>query len=707
MKNRTTIAGLVVRALNSSPLNLDKSTEEILQLIELPKDSNLGDWAFPCFVLSKQLRRPPPVLAQELAQIIQSYLATTPEISSVRPTGPYLNFFVNKSALAGQVIPDILAGGFLKRRQATGERVMIEYSQPNTHKAFHVGHVRCAALGDILIRINEWLGADVVAANYIGDEGTHVAKCLWYYTEVYKGEVPKTNLGEFLGDLYVKATDALDLSTLTRAPYPGVIAVKVLDISKHPNEPKWNVLQLDTGSGQKQVVSAILGFKVGDVIPFALPGTEVSDKTVGSLDKKGVFSEGMVCSEHELGLSEIRESVTPLPANTPLGTQIAEIFRIENAVPAGQSVLAEIAKRTTAVSNVLQRMEAKEPEMYRIWKETKQWSMDELRGCYAWLDCRFDHYFFESEFGEAGKEIVREFKSKGIFVESQGAVGADLSQFKLGFIILIKRDGTATYATRDLALARKKFEEFKVDRAIYVVDSAQTLHFQQVFKCLELMQFPQASKCYHLSYAQVVRPDGKMSSRKGNVVLFSQLKERLLSKINQEFLSKYQGEWSAEEVATTGHRIALATMRYGMMNQDNVSQVVFDLDEWTARSGNTGPYLLYACARIYSILREAGEVDCQGANWACLKDETEVALVAHLNRYHEVLSHVAQNYSPHLLCSYLYELSKKFSSMYKVCSVLKAESTELRQVRVCLVKAVVDVLSHGLGLLGIQTVERM
>jgi arginyl-tRNA synthetase len=707
MKNKEAIAELLAATINSIEGVEPRSAEQILELIELPKDRALGDWAFPCFQLAKSLRKAPPQIAADLASRAEGVINTYAGLSSVRAVGPYLNFFVNKSALAAGLIPQILDGRFLAPRPKLVVRMMVEYSQPNTHKAFHVGHIRCAALGDTLIRIFEWTGTEVVASNYLGDEGTHVAKCLWYYTEIYKGETPATNRGEFLGTLYTAANDLVDLSTLTRAPFPGVVAARVLTVSAHPEEKDWLVATVDTGVEKRTVVTATRGFAAGDVVPIALPGTKVADRAIGVAKRGSVVSEGMLCNAAELSLSEDTATIYQLPKDTALGTEVAELFRIPGALPADRSVIAEWRTRSEAVSKVLQKLEAGDPKLKEIWAKTKDWSMQEFYAIYSWLDCRFDHYFFESELAEPGKELVREYQSRGIFKEDQGAIGVDLSEFGLGFCIVLKRDGTANYATRDLALARRKFEEYKIDRSLYIVDIAQTHHFQQVFKVLELMGFPQAKQCHHLAYAQVVRPDGKMSSRKGNVILFSELQERLLSKIQVEFLDKYRGDWSEEEIATAAHRLALATMRYGMLSPDTSSAVIFDLDDWTSRTGNTGPYLMYACARIYSVLREIGEVTPTGVSWELLAHDSEVNLILHLNRYQEVILHAADSYSPHNLAAYLYELSKKFSTMYGYCSVMNAETAELRQARACLIKSVVLVLEHGLGLLGIKTVQRM
>jgi arginyl-tRNA synthetase len=200
-----------------------------------------------------------------------------------------------------------------------------------------------------------------------------------------------------------------------------------------------------------------------------------------------------------------------------------------------------------------------------------------------------------------------------------------------------------------------------------------------------------------------------MSSRKGNVIRMSSLRQRLISKVNEEFLDKYKGEWPEGERQEAARRIALATMRYGMLNLDNNSQVVFDMDAWTSRTGNTGPYLMYAYARTRSILRELGESDdaFASAQWELLTHETELDVLRYLNEYHETLRFACERYSPHIVCAYAYELSKRFSRMYQNCSVLHAETPELKRARTGLVQATGLVIKHALSLLGIETLERM
>lgn len=674
---------------------------------ESPKEKAFGDIAFPCHVLSRVLKQPPQKIAEQLITTLNENISSYPLIVKIEAKGPYINFFLNQAAIGASILPGFLSGETLNRKSSTNVRIMVEYSQPNTHKAFHVGHVRNASLGDSLSRIFDWLGNDVIPVNYIGDEGTHVAKCLWYYEKFAKGVKPASNRGEFLGDFYSKSTNLLDLAALTDAPFIGVVVAEVLKVSKHPKKAEWDVVTINYQNEEKSVVTAGKGAVQGLKVAYVPPGVRFGNKKVGIIEKEGITSSGMILSEKEAGKSDNNDLIWKLPSDASVGVEVAEVFRTDDPSYRSRPLLEILKERETEVSKILQGMESGDPYLKALWDETREWSLAEFKEIYKWLGCRFDHYFFESELGERSKELVRKYQAKGVFVESEGAVGADLKAFGLGFCILIKRDGTALYATRDLSLAEDKFDKYKIDRSIYVVDAAQTLHFQQVFKCLELMGYKQASKCFHLPYAQVVRPEGKMSSRKGNVILFSELKSKLVQKANVEFLDKYRGEWPDDEIDNAAHVISLATIRYGMLKPDNNSTVVFDLDEWSERSGNTGPYMLYAYARIQSILREVGSQKKSNPKWDLLVDETELDVIRALQEFESTIQRAADQYSPHLVCMYVYDLAKRFSRMYKACSVNNAPTEDLKIVRASLIESVGNVIKTCLELLGIPVLNRM
>ncbi|HMO01800.1 MAG TPA: arginine--tRNA ligase [Oligoflexia bacterium] len=682
--------------------------------LESPSAKELGDIAFPCFGLAKLFKKNPSQISTDIAASLtatkQEATDQFPEfISKINHNGGYVNFFIKPEVLASSVITSTLSGTLTNPAERNGERVMVEYSQPNTHKAFHVGHCRCASLGDSIARILEWNGSEVIPVNYIGDEGTHVAKCLWLFEKKYNNSLPKDaaeRRGEFLGQVYSEANNLLDLEAQTAVPLPGVISAEILATQEHPKKKNWLVIKLTTGrSGEKTVVSGLTGFKIGDIIAYAPTGTEIGRKKIEALDKDGVTSEGMILSLKESTLGEDNDKPVILPKGTAVGEELVEIYRFNRSDP--RKLLDIISEREQEVRKKLATLESEEPQAKKIWLETRQWCLDEFEEIYRWLNCRFERVFTESEVRDLSKEIVLNHYKKGSLILSDGAIGIDLSTHGLGFFMLLKRDGTALYSTRDLGLAEIKFKDYNIDRSLYVVDAAQSLHFKQLFKTLEILGFPQAKNCHHIDYAQVVRPEGKMSSRKGNIILFNELKNRLMKKFADEHLAKYVGVWSENEIRETTRRLALATIRYGMLNQLNNTQIVFDLDEWSQVSGNTGPYILYVGARINSILRETSEENILGANFTLLTDSSEQELIKQLAKFRESVAQAVSEYSAQPICVYLYELCKRFNSMYAKVSILKAESKQLKLARVGLIKAVRVAIVDGLKLLGIESVERM
>ncbi|ETO19250.1 hypothetical protein RFI_17980, partial [Reticulomyxa filosa] len=221
---------------------------------------------------------------------------------------------------------------------------------------------------------------------------------------------------------------------------------------------------------------------------------------------------------------------------------------------------------------------------------------------------------------EESRELVMEYYNKGILEKSQGAIGCRLDD-GLGFCMLLKSDGSGLYATKDLVLARKKFDKYKIDNSIYVVDAAQSLHFKQVFAVLKKFGYAQADKCFHLPYGLVILPSGKMGTRFGNVILFHELKKLLGDEVNDKFLnalrypskSKEDGQeseeeveaeaeeeekkkkkcvevykWTEEELKETERAISVGSIRYGMLNHDTNKDIIFDLKKWTLSTGDTG-----------------------------------------------------------------------------------------------------------------------
>ncbi|RPJ75143.1 MAG: arginine--tRNA ligase, partial [Alphaproteobacteria bacterium] len=324
------------------------------------------------------------------------------------------------------------------------------------------------------------------------------------------------------------------------------------------------------------------------------------------------------------------------------------------------------------------------------------------------LDVHFDHFFYESEVSDASQEVVEEYIKKGLFVEDNGAIGFDMSDKKLGFFMARKSDGTTLYATKDLALAAVKFNQFQIDRSIYVVGSEQNFHFKQVFYALEKMGFPQASKCYHLSYGMVVRPDGKMSSRAGNSFTFLQLINLVIEEINV-YLEKYKEEWDKPRMEETAHKLAVGAIKYGMLQADPNKEIVFDPKEWVSFEGNSGPYLMYSYARTQSILNKAAEqgISLSLAHLDLLTHESERELMRHLYDFNQTVLYACENYRPSTIANHLFFTCKAYNRFYSEVSVMKAENENLRGARLALLNAFGNTLKGGLHLLGITPPEKM
>jgi arginyl-tRNA synthetase len=557
----------------------------VFQSLERPPEATMGDYALPCFRFAKVLRRKPQEIAEQLAATLQA--SGNEWLQEVNVVGAFLNLTLAPGQLAQYLLPAMTDRSYFRRLPTYWlehpEKVMVEYSQPNTHKIFHVGHMRNVALGDSLGRLYEYCGYPVVFANYIGDEGAHIAKCLWYIRK-HGLKAPTENRGEWLGEMYVKATHLL-----------------------------------------------------------------------------------------------------------------------EDAADADEAVYQE------EISAVLKAIESKRGEIYEQWLETREWSLADFNEIYHWTGARFDHVFCESFVSEESQEIVAEYHGdKGVFIEDDGAIGVDLKDDKLGFLILRKRDGNTTYATKDLALARRKYEDFKVDRSLYVVGSEQNLHFKQVFKTLEKMGFEQAASCFHLSYGMVGLPEGKMSSRKGNVIAFKEMKQRLGAELDRQ-LDKYRGEWSEEELADANHKLSVGAIRYGMICSDPVKEIVFDFKDWLSFDGNTGPYLMYSYARTRSILRKAHD---QGfapdlTRPGSLGAPEERELLRYLNDFNPAVLQAMEMKKPSILAHHLFDTCKVYNRFLAQLSVLKAATDEQRGARLALLEAFSTTLKTGLGLLGIQPPERM
>jgi arginyl-tRNA synthetase len=539
-----------------------------------------------------------PERAQEIAAAVAEHLGLQPGISHIEAIRGYLNLYYSSTEYTRRVVDTVIDQGVdFGRGTPKGERVMVEYAQPNTHHSFHMGHFRNTILGEALARIVEFSGFDTVRATYPGDLGLSVITVLWIYQKFYLGKEPAGihERGQWLAKLYVEAVSLL--------------------------EPKEN--ETPEQKAQREAYDA----------------------------------------------------------------ERRELYR---------------------------RWDAKDPAVRELWLKTRQWSLDELYDIFALLDVRMDVWFFESEVDEPSKAIVEELVRLGIADDERPQGGPVIVRIdeKLGLKkekyrsnILLRSDGTTLYLTKDLALAKVKFEQYHVDRSIYVVDVRQSLHLLQAFKILEMWGFPQAVKCYHLGYGYVSLPEGAMSARRGRVVLFKDVADEAIRRVMVEINEK-NPDLPQEQRLTVARQVGLGSMAYAMLSIDNNKDMVYDMQAALNFDGHTGPYIQNAHVRANSILKKGDGYRSEAVFEYSLTSH-EVQLIDLISRFPATVQLAASEYRPLVIANYAYDLASTFHSFYHVVPVIQTEDAGVRAARLRLVEAARQTLANALRLLDIEAPQVM
>jgi arginyl-tRNA synthetase len=527
-----------------------------------------------------------PVRAQEIAAEVAAYLGTPTGFARVEAVKGYLNLYFSPGEYARRVVNEVLNQGERFGWGASkGEQVMVEFSQPNTHKAFHVGHLRSAILGDTLCRILEAAGYDVVRANYFGDIGLHVVKWLWNYMKHHAGEKPEKDITRWMGEMYAEANQRLE-------------------------------------------------------------------------------------------------------DNPELEAEVRQVYA---------------------------RWDRREPEIFNLWQETRQWSLDGFDELYQRLGIRFDRLYANSLVEHPGKEVVSELVEKKIaqderpegpvIVKIDELLGLDKEKFRV--LVVLRSDNTALYATEDLALAKLKFEEYPdLVRSIYVVDVRQSLHFTQVFKTLEIAGYDWATRCLHLGYELVNLPGNVvMASREGTVVLLEDLLREATTRALEIVNEKNPALPEAQKQAVA-EAVGIGALKFPMISRDNGKIVTFDWQTALDFNGQAAPYIQYAHVRANSILRRMEEPLPGPVFPEYELHPTEVQLIDLISRLPGEVQRAAAEYKPLQLTNIAYDTAKAFTDFYNACPVLKAEP-DVRASRLRLVAAARQALYNALSILGITAPEVM
>ena len=357
------------------------------------------------------------------------------------------------------------------------------------------------------------------------------------------------------------------------------------------------------------------------------------------------------------------------------------------------------------IADLQKSLEDWDQNLVDFWQKTRAMCLEDMQKIFAELGTEhFDKRYFESTVEQPWIKKVHELLENGIAQKSQGAIVMNLEEYGLGVFLLLKSNGASLYSTKDIALAYQKQADFPdYDQSLYVVGLEQEHHFQQLFKTLDLIWFDQ-SKLHHVSYGLVDLIDGKMSSRAGNVVLYEDFRDQLLSKATEMMDSR---ELPSDKKQTIAYQVAFGAMKFGMLLQDSEKGITFDRNQALSFEWESGPYLQYMWARISSILKKASNPDFSTLDYSLLTTKEEKSLILLLASLPDLVQKSAQEYKPNTIARFALALAKQFSSYYHSTKILDHQNPAQTNARLCLLVLIHQTLQNALNLLGIELPESM
>lgn len=348
-------------------------------------------------------------------------------------------------------------------------------------------------------------------------------------------------------------------------------------------------------------------------------------------------------------------------------------------------------------------LEEGEEEATRLWSWFKEISFNEFDRVYKLLDIEFDNYKGEAYYSEYMPAILEELKEKNLLVESDGAQIIDLSEFDLPPSIIIKSNGSSAYITRDIATAINRKKEYNFDENLYVVATQQNLHFQQLWRILELMGYDLYKGCKHISFGMVSLKDQTLSTRKGQVVFLEDVLNKTIEKTREIMENR---EDTVDDIDEVSRIVGIGAVKFQELYNNRIKDYVFDWDEVLNFEGETGPYVQYTYARAKSVLRKAGIDEIKPLDIEKITSDEEFTLVKKLAGFEDVVIKAKEKYEPSLITRHLTDIAKSFNKFYNSSKIM-VEDEKLKEERLALAYVTAIVIKTALGLLGIRTVEKM
>lgn len=367
------------------------------------------------------------------------------------------------------------------------------------------------------------------------------------------------------------------------------------------------------------------------------------------------------------------------------------------------SEASENEEMMDAAREEFKNLEEGEEEATRLWSWFKEISFNEFDRVYKLLDIDFDNYKGEAYYSKYMPEVIEELKEKDLLVESDGAQIIDLSKFDMPSSIIIKSNGSSAYITRDIATAINRKREYNFDENLYIVATQQNLHFQQLWKILELMGYDLYKGCKHISFGMVSLKDQTLSTRKGQVVFLEDVLNKTIEKTREIMEGR---EDTVEDIDEVSRIVGIGAVKFQELYNNRIKDYVFDWDEVLNFEGETGPYVQYTYARAKSVLRKAGVDEIKPLDIEKITNDEEFTLVKKLAGFEDVVVKAKEKYEPSLITRHLTDIAKSFNKFYNSSKIM-VEDEKLKEERLALAYVTSVVIKTALGLLGIKTVEKM
>ena len=581
-----------------------RSAVSILYQTEIASDSIViqetrkefeGQVTAVTFSFTRFSKKTPEQTGTEIGEYLKNNVKEVEDFNVIKG---FLNLSIADSYWSNELLNTIHSSSF-GQFPSNGQKVMVEYSSPNTNKPLHLGHVRNNLLGFSVAEILSANGYEVIKVNLVNDRGIHICKSMLAWQMFGNGETPESS---------------------------------------------------------------------------QLKGDHLVGKYYVIFDK------------------EYKK-------------------QIEALIDKGHT--EDEAKKNAAIIKDAQEMllkwEAGDQEVIKLWSMMNGWVYSGFEVTYKMLGVDFKKYYYESDTYLLGKDTIQEGLEKGVFFKKDdGSVWIDLTEDGLDQKLVLRADGTSVYITQDLGTAQLKYDDFKMDKSIYVVGNEQDYHFKVLFLILQKLGKTWAKGLFHLSYGMVDLPSGKMKSREGTVVDADELMDEMIltARERTEELGKVEG-FTEQEKKDLYNMIGLGALKFFLLKVEPKKRLLFDPNESIDFQGHTGPFIQYTHARIRSVMAKAEYQNKISVNYSTILTALEKDLIVNLAKYPDVIAASAKEYSPAHIANYVFELAKLFNKFYHEESILKAEDPDVRNFRLDLSAATASTINKGMKLLGIQVPDRM